>query len=90
MEELFAKVILNTGELGINDIGVEIVISDKNKHAEEIKTQELKVTEIDKARLTYEATIPFSQPGEYEFAFRIYPRNPELPNRMDFSLVTWA
>jgi phosphorylase/glycogen(starch) synthase len=88
--ELYAKVILNTGELSFNDIGVEIVISEKYKNTEEIRTQELQVTEIDKARLTYEAIVPFSQPGEYEFAFRIYPRNPELPNRMDFSLVTWT
>ena len=44
--------------------------------------------EADKARFT--CSFPLQNAGVHDFAFRIYPKHPDLRYRMDFPLVKWV
>jgi len=38
---------------------------------------------------TFEDTIELKQFGEYRSAIRMYPKNKNLPHRMDFCYTRW-
>ncbi|MDN3668089.1 alpha-glucan family phosphorylase [Echinicola jeungdonensis] len=91
-KEVDIKLTLNMGDFTINDIGVEMIILRK-KHIDSEdghRTFELCAHEIGKEKVVFEGQIPALQPGNYEYSFRIYPKNPLLTHRQDFPLVRWV
>ena len=73
-------------------IGVEMVITkdDPEKHIPVIVTKndfELKKEEGTKMFFRLKATP--SEAGNQQMGFRIYPKNPDLPHRMDFVFIRW-
>ena len=73
-------------------IGVEMVITkdDPEKHIPVIVTKndfELKKEEGTKMFFRLKATP--SEAGNQQMGFRIYPKNPDLPHRMDFAFIRW-
>ena len=73
-------------------IGVEMVITkdDPEKHIPVIVTKndfELKKEEGSKMFFRLKATP--SEAGNQQMGFRIYPKNPDLPHRMDFAFIRW-
>jgi phosphorylase/glycogen(starch) synthase len=52
--------------------------------------RELQLAKIDGNQAHYTIEIETSLAGVFDFAFRITPKNPLLPHRMDFNLVKWA
>ncbi|MBS1687997.1 MAG: alpha-glucan family phosphorylase [Bacteroidetes bacterium] len=86
------KIVLDIGDLSINDVGLEIVFLRKNaKRGENLElTKELNATEINRSYVVYECKMPALQPGAFEYSFRIFPKNPLLIHRQDFGLAKWV
>jgi glucan phosphorylase len=91
--EMFtAQIVLNLGELKPEDIAVEVVFIRKHRSdeiTELVSCDALKLVNADSAKATYEGAVKTSRSGVYEYGFRIYPTNPLLENRMEFSLIKW-
>ena len=71
---------------------MEMVITkdDPEKHIPVIVTKndfELKKEEGTKMFFRLKATP--SEAGNQQMGFRIYPKNPDLPHRMDFAFIRW-
>jgi len=54
-----------------------------------ILTKELKGFREKDGNLHYTCSFPIGKAGVYDFAFRLFPKHPELPHRQDFPLVRW-
>ena len=52
--------------------------------------QELEATEFGDGKAKYHCEFPLQNAGVHDFAFRIYPKHPDLQHRMDFPLVKWV
>ncbi len=90
-ESFKAEIILDLNELAGTDIGIEVLfgkkINDEVKEPSFIEEMSLLKTENNIA--TFTCDIPINQAGVHDFAFRLFPKNPLLPHRQDFNLVTW-
>ncbi|RPH32342.1 MAG: alpha-glucan family phosphorylase [Bacteroidales bacterium] len=91
-KEYTSELILDLGELCVNDIGVELVVADL------IESNEVKIKRVhdfilhslDGTRATFKLSIVPVDPGAFDCGIRIFAKNPELPHRMDFCLVRWV
>jgi phosphorylase/glycogen(starch) synthase len=90
-ESFQAEIVLNLAELSPEDIGIEILFGKKvnDEVKEPIFIREMLLTKADRNIATYTCDIPFNQAGVYDFTLRLFPKNPELPHRQDFSIVKW-
>ena len=91
-ENLMKSVVeLHIGDLKPEDIGVEILFCTGDVlgqlHIQD-KCEFKNVSFVDGVA-RYEADILPERTGMYQVATRIYPKNPLLPHRQDFSLVRW-
>lgn len=90
-ENFVAEIVLNVNELTPDDVGLEVLFGQKVN--DEIKRisfkEEMTVAGVDGNIVTYFIEVRMTQSGVYDFAFRLYPRNPLLPHRQDFNLVKW-
>lgn len=87
-----AEMILNIPNLDKDDFGVEILMGNKtNGDVKDITfKQELEATEFGDGKAKYRCEFPLQNAGVHDFAFRIYPKHPDLQHRMDFPLVKWV
>jgi phosphorylase/glycogen(starch) synthase len=87
-----AELILNLGDIAPGDIMIEMILGQKtNDHMVEPQSiRELNLTEVDGNLAHFIIEIETALAGVFDFAFRITPKNPLLPHRMDFNLVKWA
>lgn len=90
-EDFVAEVTLNLHEIKSNEIGIEVLFGKKefDEIKEIIFVEKLQPIFEDKGIVVYRCQISTTKAGVYDYAFRIFPTNPLLPNRMDFSLVKW-
>jgi phosphorylase/glycogen(starch) synthase len=90
-ESFQAEIVLNLAELSPEDIGIEILFGKKvnDEVKEPIFIREMLLTKADRNIATYTCDIPFNQAGVYDFTLRLFPKNPNLPHRQDFSIVKW-
>jgi phosphorylase/glycogen(starch) synthase len=90
-ESFHAQIVLDLAELAPEDIGIEILFGKKvnNEVKDPIFVREMALSGSDRNIATYTCDIPFNQAGVYDFTLRLFPKNPELPHRQDFSIVKW-
>lgn len=91
--ELFqAEVIINTGDLNPQDIRIELVSGQKinDYMAAPQAIRELSLSKVEGNTAYFSIDLATSLAGVFDFAFRITPKHPLLPHRMDFNLVKWA
>lgn len=90
-KHFFAKVELKIPGLEIEDIGVEIIAGNRtNGDIEKIRYRlPLIAGEYKDGIAHFSIEFPLKQPGVYDYAFRIYPKNDLLAYRMDFPLIKW-
>jgi alpha-glucan phosphorylase-like protein len=91
-EDFYAEITLNIPGLNIEDIGVEILMGNKtNGDVEKIThKQELEAVGFEDAKAKYSCTFELKNAGVMDYAFRIFPKHPDLVYRMDFPLVKWV
>ncbi|MEI6820481.1 MAG: alpha-glucan family phosphorylase [Bacteroidota bacterium] len=90
-EDFYADIILNMNELSGSDIGIEVIFGQKvnDEVKEPIFIRELVAERLDNGHLKFICKLPAPTAGVFDYAFRMYPKHPELPHRQDFNLVRW-
>ena len=79
-------------EKGLEDaVGVEMVVTGYDADGDE-KLQKVVPLELVKREgnlYTFRGTIKNDLPGAFRIAYRMYPKNADLPHRQDFCYVKW-
>lgn len=74
-------------------LGVELVTTyiEPEKHEQKLsKVYEFNLVKEEGSKLYFELTATPDESGIQKIAFRIYPKNADLPHRQDFAYVHWA
>jgi len=90
-EKFTAELKLIINDLNEDDFGVEVVFIQKNFEGEEdvISVYEMEKVSNEKGLLTLKCEVPARRVGIYNYAFRMFPKNPLMPHRQDLNLVKW-
>ena len=86
-----ANVVLDTKDLNDKGIGVELVITklNQNNQDELFRVEELQLVKSEGSKLYYKLHLQLEMAGSFKYAFRIFPKNEDLPHRQDFCYVRW-
>ncbi len=87
-----AELTLKIPGLEPKEVGVEILMGNKNNgdvNPIDFKV-ELDLVESKSGKAKYMCDFPLKTAGVHDYAFRIYPKHPDLQYRMDFPLVKWV
>jgi starch phosphorylase len=79
-------------EKGLNDaIGIEMVstYTDANGEQHIYKVEPFKVVKREGDLFTFNLSTTLQNAGSFKIAFRMFPKNPNLPHRQDFCYVRW-
>ena len=79
-------------EKGLNDaIGIEMVstYTDANGEQHVYKVEPFKVIKREGDLFTFNLSTTLQNAGSFKIAFRMFPKNPNLPHRQDFCYVRW-
>ncbi len=90
-DHFVAEITLNMKELKGSDFGLEVVFVQKTVDG---KREIVSVYEMDKAaekgkQFTFKCKIPTKLTGDFNYAFRLFPKNKALAHRQDFHLIKW-
>ncbi|GAA0550536.1 alpha-glucan family phosphorylase [Chitinophaga japonensis] len=88
-ETFEARVLLYTGSLAAEDIGVEVVFSGKGSPDDYVMAAPLALSKVNGRRAAFTCSLPLTLTGAYTYSFRVFPKHPLLPHRQDFPLITW-
>lgn len=73
-------------------LGVELVTTSLDPERQEQKLRhiyEFKLVKEEGSKLYYELNVTPDEAGAIKMAFRVFPKNDELPHRQDFAYVRW-
>ncbi|MBN2806302.1 MAG: alpha-glucan family phosphorylase [Prolixibacteraceae bacterium] len=85
-----ASVRLDLNGLKAEEVGVEIVISEKAGEKEQlIERHEFDIESFDGQVATYSLNLTIMNPGSYNYGIRVFPKNKLLPHRLDFRYLHW-
>lgn len=84
-------VTVDTKDLQDKGIGIELVAVRTNKQNEDklYEVQELQLVKTEGSRMSFETEYQLDYAGALKFAFRMFPKNADLPHRQDFCYVRW-
>ncbi len=83
------RAIIDTNGLG-KDLGLEMVVYKKEDGEEKFwYTQPFDVVKEEGNVLTYQLNMKLKDAGVFRYGYRLYPKNPNLPHRMDFAYTRW-
>ncbi len=91
-KDFVAEITLNIPGLDIEDIGVEILMGNKtNGDVDKITYhRELDRVSFEQGKAIFSTRFLPQNAGVHDYAFRIFPKHPDLQYRMDFPLVKWV
>ncbi len=90
-DKLYGEVVIDKKELAA-DLGLECVVVDYDSttnKAEFVEKYEFDLVKTEGSKLFFQTKEALNDPGTHQYALRIYPKNAELPHRMDFAYVKW-
>ena len=90
-ESIYGRVVIDKKDM-IGDLGVECVMVDYNStenKAKFIEKYEFELVKKEGSILYFETKKALNDPGTHQYALRVFPKNPDLPHRMDFAYVRW-
>ena len=83
------RAIIDTNGLGRN-LGLELVVYKKEGNEENFAcTKEFDVIKEEGNVLTYQLNAKLKDAGVFRYGFRLFPKNADLPHRMDFAYTRW-
>jgi phosphorylase/glycogen(starch) synthase len=89
--EYEAQVVIATGLLNPEDIGVEMLLAEQSGEYKKIVMQtEFEIISREASNATYGMKFIPKVSGTFFSGIRIYAKNPNLPHRQDFGLVKWV
>ncbi len=91
-EKFIAEIALDTNEISAENIGIEVLFGQKENDVVKkiIHKEEMKMVNVDGHFVTFKCQIPTDSAGVFDFAFRIFPKNKNLPHRQDLKILKWV
>ncbi len=89
--KIYGEVVIDKKDIAA-ELGLECVVVDYDSTAnkvEFIEKYEFNLLKTEGSRLFFQTREALNDPGTHQYALRIYPKNPDLPHRMDFAYVKW-
>ncbi len=90
-DEFFIEAVLQIADLKPEDIGIELIIA--NKQNEQINTYRkivpFELIESSNRKALYRIKIQAPEAGVHDYAIRVYPYCDLMPHRQDFPLLKW-
>lgn len=84
------EIAIDTGELTIDDIGVELVVTEESNGDIIIRnTYDFTPVSEKDGTARFKIDVKPNTPGLYRLAVRIFPKHDFLPHKQDFALVKW-
>ena len=85
------EVVLQISELKAEEIGVELLIADKQNEKINTYTEILPFELVEKGQNTAKYSLVINSPvaGVHDYAIRVYPHCDLMLSRQDFPLVKW-
>ncbi|MBK5195446.1 MAG: alpha-glucan family phosphorylase [Proteiniphilum sp.] len=90
-QEVYGRVAIDRKGLQC-DLGVECVVVDHdtmNNEAQYIESYEFDLIKTEGSLQYFETRKALNDPGTHQYGLRIYPKNTDLPHRMDFAYMKW-
>ena len=90
-EKFIAEITLDLAEVSADNIGIEVLFGQKEMDRVNniFFKQDLILKQINGNRVTFTCEIFVTRSGVFDYAFRMYVKNPLLPHRQDFNLIKW-
>lgn len=89
--EVYGRVVIDKKDL-MCDLGVECVVVEQNpikNKLQYVESYEFDLVKTEGSFLYFETRKTLNDPGTHQYGLRVYPKNPDLPHRMDFAYVRW-
>ncbi len=78
---------------GLNDkgIGIELVATKSGKNNVDMlyDVEELQLVKTEGSKMFFGIEYQLNMAGSFKYGFRMFPKNEDLPHRMDFCFVRW-
>jgi starch phosphorylase len=90
-EDYSLAVVVDVKALNDKGIGIELVVTklgDNNK-VMLYDVEELKLVKVEDTKLYFGIDYQMNRAGSFKYAFRMFPKNEDLPHRQDFCYVRW-
>jgi len=86
-----ARIAIDLKGLSCNEIGLELVVTTNGNSEKRklIDVMEFNVENCADGIAVYTLNIHLQNSGTYSYGLRIFPKNENLPHRMDFSFTKW-
>lgn len=90
-EDYSLEVVIDTKGLNDKGIGVELVVVKKDKNNKDLlhDVEELNLVRTDGSKMYFSMDYQMNLAGSFKYAFRMFPKNEDLPHRQDFCYVRW-
>ncbi len=89
--EVYSSVVIDKKDLTC-DLAVECVVVEldvTHKTPQFIEAFEFNLVKTEGSLLYFETDKPLNDPGSHQYGLRVFPKNPDLPHRMDFAYMKW-
>lgn len=90
-EDYKLEVVIDTKGLNDKGIGVELVVVRKDKNNKDLlhDVEELNLVHTEGSKMFFNIDYQMNLAGSFKYAFRMFPKNEDLPHRQDFCYVRW-
>ena len=90
-EDYQLNVILDVKDLNFKGVGVELVVTRLGENNKDVlyDVEELVLVKTEGTRLYFYIDYQMNRAGSFKYAYRMFPKNEDLPHRMDFCYVRW-
>ena len=89
--EVYGQVVIDKKNM-ICDLGVECVVVNHdtmNNEPQFVQSCEFDLVKTEGSLLYFELRKALNDPGTHQYGLRVYPKNTDLPHRMDFAYMRW-
>ena len=89
--EVYGQVVIDKKNMHC-DLGVECVVVNHdtmNNEPQFVQSCEFDLVKTEGSLLYFELRKALNDPGTHQYGLRVYPKNTDLPHRMDFAYMRW-
>ncbi|MEN8116949.1 MAG: alpha-glucan family phosphorylase [Bacteroidota bacterium] len=83
------RVMVDLKGLTSSEVGLELVITENDGEEKIVDTIEFAAENCEGTVCAYHHVIKPDHPGSFNYNFRLFPKNENLPHRQDFRYVKW-
>jgi len=88
--ESYTATVVVDGKAIADSLGIDLVVTKAGDGVQhDFKPMEMEVTKREGSVVTFQVKYPVKFAGAWKFSFRMFPKNEELPHRMDFAYTRW-